>query len=232
MAGECIALARIGSIRAVPRSSHASAALDPPTLERARRVLRRRDPTLGALIRRVGRCDLTPRGDPYRYLVRSVLYQQITGKAAQSIEARLKALFGGRIPAAARLRRATPERLRSVGLSRQKAASIRAIAEAFDERRLESRTLRRMAQDEVIEAVTQVRGVGEWTAHMLLMFSLGHPDILPVGDYGVRKGAQSLYGLAELPGRRELEALADPWRPYRTVAAWYLWRQVETETPD
>jgi len=210
--------------------ARAAVALDPPTLERARRALRRRDPILGGLIRRVGRCELAPRGDPYRYLVRSVLYQQITGKAAQSIEGRLKALFAGRIPAPGRLRRATPTQLRGVGLSRQKAASLRAIAQAFEDRTLDNRRLRRMGEAEVIETVTQVRGVGEWTAHMLLMFSLGHPDILPVGDYGVRKGAQSLYGLPELPGRAELEALGEPWRPYRSVAAWYLWREVETKT--
>ncbi len=208
------------------------APLDAATLERARRTLRRRDPVLGALIRRVGPCQLVPRGDPYRYLVRAVLYQQITGKAAQAIEGRLKGLFQGRIPAPARLCRAAPEQLRSVGLSRQKVASLQAIAEAFDRGALENRKLRRMDEGAVIESVTQVRGVGEWTAHMLLMFSLGHADILPVGDYGVRKGAQSLYGLEELPGRRDLEVLAEPWRPYRSVASWYLWREVEPNPSD
>ena len=194
---------------------------------KARRRLGRRDRVLGGLIRSVGPCELGPRGNPYGYLVRSVVYQQLAGRAAQAIEGRLRSHFGGRIPAARRLREAAPEDLRAVGLSRQKAATLLAIAEAFAAGVLNSRKLPRMTDEAVIEAVTQIRGVGEWTAHMLLLFSLGRPDVLPVGDYGVRKGAKSLYGLAELPGRRELERLAEPWRPYSSVAAWYLWRQAE-----
>lgn len=206
--------------------------LDSAALARARRVLARRDPVLGALIRRVGACGLVPRGDPYRYLVRSVLYQQITGHAARAIEARLRAAFGGRIPAPARLRAAREAQLRACGLSRQKIASLRAIAAAFDDGVLNARRLARLDDDAVVEAVTVLRGVGPWTAHMLLMFSLGRPDVLPVGDYGVRKGAMLLYGLPELPRPAQLEALAEPWRPWRSVASWYLWRVVETVTPD
>jgi DNA-3-methyladenine glycosylase II len=209
-----------------------SVRLDPAALVRARRLLARRDAALGVVIRRVGACGLTPRGDPYRYLVRSVLYQQITGHAAQAIEKRLHALFGGRIPAPARLRIAGPEQLRGCGLSRQKIASLHAIAAAFDDGVLDARRLRRLEDDAVVEAVTVVRGVGPWTAHMLLMFSLGRPDVLPVGDYGVRKGAMVLYGLPALPTARELETLAEPWRPWRSVASWYLWRALETKAPD
>ncbi len=206
--------------------------LDPAALVRARRALVRRDPALGAVIRRVGACGLTPRGDPYRYLIRSVLYQQITGRAAQAIETRLRAAFGGRIPAPARLRAAEPEQLRACGLSRQKVASLHAIAAAFDDGRLDTRRLRRLGDDAVVEAVTVVRGVGPWTAHMLLMFSLGRPDVLPVGDYGVRKGAMALYGLPGLPSPPELTALAEPWRPWRSVASWYLWRALELAVPE
>lgn len=202
--------------------------LDAAALLRARRWLARRDPVLGAVIRRAGPCDLTPRGDPYRYLVRSVLYQQLAGSAARAIEARLHARFGGRVPAPARLRAARPAQLRACGLSRQKIASLRAIAAAFDDRVLDARRLARLEDDAVVEAVTVVRGVGPWTAHMLLMFSLGRPDVLPVGDYGVRKGAMTLYGLSELPRPAELEALAEPWRPWRSVASWYLWRALES----
>ena len=201
--------------------------IDADLIERARRTLRRRDPVLGAVIRRVGACELQRRGDPYRYLVRSVLYQQITGAAGRAIEKRLHASFGGRVPMPAKLRVAETETLRAAGLSRQKIESIRAIATAFDERALDGRRLARATDDAVVEAVTQVRGVGEWTAHMLLMFSLGRPDVLPVGDYGVRKAARDLYGLADLPKRAELEALGEPWRPYRSVATWYLWRSTE-----
>ena len=203
--------------------------IDAVLVERARRSLRRGDPVLGAVIRRVGACELRRRGDPYRYLVRSVLYQQITGAAGRAIEKRLHAAFGGRVPMPARLRVAETETLRSAGLSRQKIDSIRAIATAFDERTLDGRKLARLPDEAVVDAVTQVRGVGEWTAHMLLMFSLGRPDVLPVGDYGVRKAARDLYGLADLPKRVELEALGEAWRPYRSVATWYLWRSTELE---
>ena len=201
--------------------------IDAVLVERARRALRRGDPVLGAVIRRVGACELKRRGDPYRYLVRSVLYQQITGAAGRAIEKRLHAAFGGRVPIPAQLRLAATETLRSAGLSRQKIDSIRAIATAFDERTLDGRKLARLPDEAVVDAVTQVRGVGEWTAHMLLMFSLGRPDVLPVGDYGVRKAARDLYGLADLPKRKELEALGEAWRPYRSVATWYLWRSTE-----
>lgn len=208
-----------------------TARLDAAALDRARRALARRDPVLGAVIRRVGPCGLAPRGDPYRYLVRSVLYQQLAGAAARAIEARLHARFGGRIPAPARLRAARPATLRACGLSRQKIASLRAIAAAFDERVLDARRLARLDDAAVVEAVTVVRGVGPWTAHMLLMFSLGRPDVLPVGDYGVRKAAMTLYGLPALPRASELEAIAEPWRPWRSVASWYLWRALDVATP-
>jgi DNA-3-methyladenine glycosylase II len=205
--------------------------IDATLVERARRILRRRDPILGDVIRSVGICALRRRGDPYRFLVRSILYQQISGHAARAIEGRLHASFGGRVPEPAQLRKAATERLRAAGLSRQKVESLRAIATAFDERVLDGRRLARMPDDDVVAAVTQVRGVGEWTAHMLLMFSLGRPDVLPVGDYGVRKAARDLYDLADLPKRVELEALGEPWRPYRSVATWYLWRSTEIATP-
>jgi len=190
-------------------------------------VLRNRDPKLGQLIDRVGECRLIPEGDPYRQLVRSVVFQQLAGNAARAIHGRLKSHFGGRIPRPERLADTPVETLRQLGLSRQKAATLLAVAGAFAEGRLQSRRLRRMPSDEVVAAVTELRGIGEWTAHMLLMFCLGHPDILPTGDFGVRKGAQLLYELPELPKPRELERLGEPWRPYRSIAAWYLWRQTE-----
>jgi DNA-3-methyladenine glycosylase II len=218
---------RLRSARRTARENALSDRIDAALLERGRRALRRNDVVLGAVIRRVGACAIKRHGDPYRYLVRSVLHQQITGKAAAAIELRLKASFGGRVPAPSRLRAAEPETLRAAGLSRQKIASLQAIAAAFDDRVLDARRLARLDEDAVVELVTQVRGVGEWTAHMLLMFSLGRPDILPVGDYGVRKAARDLYGLADLPKPRELAALGESWRPYRSIATWYLWRSLD-----
>jgi DNA-3-methyladenine glycosylase II len=202
--------------------------LDPALLEAARRRLLRRDPRLGRVIRKVGACQLRPAGDPYRSLLRSVLHQQLAGAAARAIEARLKAPHRGRYPAPAVLAAAGDAELREAGLSRQKSATVRAVAAAFAEGRLDARRLRRMSDDEVTGAVTAIRGIGEWTAHMLLIACFARPDVLPVGDYGVRKGAQRLYGLAEPPKRAELEELAEPWRPYRSVAAWYLWRVMDT----
>jgi len=201
--------------------------VDPELLERARRSLSRRDPALRAVIRRVGPCGLQPSGDPYRALVRSVVYQQLAGSAADAILGRVRARFGGRIPRPERLLEASDTELRADGLSRQKIAAVRAVASAFADKTLCNRRLRAMPDQAVVDAVTQVRGIGQWTAHMLLMFSLGRPDVLPVGDYGVRKGAQILYGLDELPKPVELERLGERWRPYRSVGAWYLWTVVD-----
>ena len=205
--------------------------LDPEVRERARRTLARRDPVLRPVIRRVGPCALRPRPGPYRFLVRAVLYQQLAGKAAAAIERRVHAAFGGRVPPPEVLRDAPDALLREAGLSRQKTAALRSIAEAFAEGRVHPRRLRALDDAGVVEAVTTIRGVGEWTAHMLLMTCLGRPDVLPVGDYGVRKAAQQLYGLAALPGPAELQAVAEPWRPYRSVASWYLWRSLDGRNP-
>ena len=205
--------------------------LDPSSLTRARRALLRRDPRLAGVIRAVGPCGLTPRGDPYRQLLRSVVFQQLAGSAARAIDARLRAPWRGRYPAPARLLEAPTAQLKAAGLSRQKIAALRAVAEAFEGGGLSNRRLRAMADEEVVAAVTEVRGIGVWTAHMLLMFGMGRPDVLPVGDYGVRKGAQQLYGLDELPRPAVLEELAEPWRPWRSVASWYLWRVAETKPP-
>jgi DNA-3-methyladenine glycosylase II len=209
-----------------------AAAFDPELLERARRTLARRDPVLRALIRRVGPCGLRRRGDPYRALLRSVLYQQLAGAAARAIHARLRARFGGRDPRPGALLAIRDAELRAVGLSRQKIAALRSIAEHFDDGRVDGRALARMDDDAVIACVTQMRGVGLWTAHMLLMFSLGRPDVLPVGDYGIRKGVQALYGLPELPERAELERVASRWRPWRSVASWYVWRYADPGEQD
>jgi DNA-3-methyladenine glycosylase II len=206
--------------------------LDEATLDRARRSLLRRDRRLAPVIRDAGACEMLPSGDPYRALMRSVVFQQLAGSAARAIAQRLRARYRGRYPKPADLLATRDAELRNVGLSRQKIAALRAIATAFDSGELSNRRLYRLDDDAVVEAVTQVRGVGEWTAHMLLMFSLGRPDVLPVGDYGVRKGAMRVYGLDDLPRRPELEAIAESWRPYRSVASWYLWRATETITPE
>ena len=197
--------------------------LDPDTRDRARRWLIRRDPVLADLIRRVGPCRLRPRGTLYQALLRSILYQQLAGGAAAAIHARFREAFGGRDPKPAELLAAPGDRLRRAGLSRQKAA--------FETGRLRPRALLRRPDEEIVAELVGLRGVGEWTAHMVLIFCLGRPDVLPVGDYGVRKGMRALYGLPALPRPAEMEALAEPWRPFRTVASWYLWRLLDVVPP-
>lgn len=206
--------------------------LDPGSLERARRALRRRDPALGRVIRDVGPCGLRVRGDPYRSLLRSILFQQLAGSAARAIEARLRARYRGRYPAADALLATPDAALRADGLSRQKIAALRAVARAFSNGSLDNRRLRRMSDARAVEALTGVRGVGVWTAHMVLIHALGRPDVLPVGDLGVRRGAQRIHDLAELPDAATLEELAVPWRPWASVAAWYLWRAAEAAPPE
>lgn len=208
------------------------AKLDDAQLAAAAAHLARADARLARVIAAHGPCTIAPRGDPYRYLVRSILYQQLAGKAAATIERRFKGGFGGRIPPPGVLARQRDAKLRAYGLSRQKAAAVKAVGAAFESGLVSARRIPHLADDAIVESVTQIRGVGEWTAHMLLMFALGRPDVLPVGDYGVRKGAQKVYGLRDLPKPDALAKLAEPWRPFRTVGSWYLWRALELTTLD
>lgn len=202
-----------------------------PELLRAGAAHLRRDPRLAAVIDRVGPCLLRPRRQIYRSLFRAVLYQQLAGAAAAAIERRVYAAFGGRIPAPETFLRAAPATLQQAGVSRQKVAYLRDLAARFADGELRPHRLARLSDEEVVAAVTVVHGIGEWTAHMLLIFSLGRPDVLPVGDYGVRKGVQQLYRLRGLPERQALERIAAPWRPYRSVAAWYIWRALDGGAP-
>jgi len=197
-------------------------------LQTARRALLRRDPILAAVIRRVGACGLERRGEPYAGLLRSILFQQLAGAAALSIERRVLAHFGGRYPKPEALLAASDDELRSLGLSRQKIAAMRNVATAFAAGTVRSRALYRLDDDTVVTQLTAIKGIGEWTAHMLLMFNLGRLDVLPVGDYGMRKGVQLLYRLNDLPNRTTLTEIGERWRPYRSVASWYVWRSMET----
>ena len=206
--------------------------MDPPLLAQASRALSRRDPRLGAWIRRVGPCGLRHRGDPYTALVHAILHQQLAGAAAAAIGRRVRRLGRGRFPRPAALLALHEEALRSAGLSRRKVETLRSLAEAFRSGQITTRRLVRMDDSQVVETLTEIKGIGEWTAHMLLIFSLGRADVLPLGDYGIRKGAQRLYALSELPRGRELERISEPWRPYRSVASWYLWQIAQADGKD
>ncbi len=194
--------------------------------------LRRADVTLARLIKQVGPCPpLAPRRGtaPWQALVRSVTYQQLNGRAAETIFARFLALFPDtKFPTPEQIVAAPDETLRSAGLSRAKTAAIKDIAAKTIAGVVpERRAIARLSDAEVIARLTTIRGVGPWTVEMLLMFTLGRPDVLPVTDYGVRSGFARVYGLKELPTPKALLAHGECWRPYRSVAAWYFWRALE-----
>jgi DNA-3-methyladenine glycosylase II len=196
----------------------------------ARRHLTKTDPVMRDIVRRVGPFALEVRGQPYQALLRSILYQQLAGAAAAAIEARFLALFGGAIPDPDQLAALDDAAFRGTGVSRQKAGYMRSLAEHFAAGQLTDRAIRGAEDDTVIEMVTAVKGIGRWTADMLLLFCLGRPDVLPVGDLGVQNSMRVAYGLDGLPKSDQMMEIAEPWRPYRSAATWYLWRRTDIVT--
>lgn len=191
------------------------------------RALRRANPRLGALIRRIGPHRPTLTSNPFVALVGSVVQQQISMSAAAAVQQRLRALCPrGRVTPATILSLGDGD-LRGAGLSRQKVVYIRALAERFASNVLSARKLRRMSDEEVIESTTKVKGIGRWTAEMLLIFCLERPDVWPIDDLGLRKAARNLLELEDLPDAQTMEELGRPLRPYRSYASWYLWRSLE-----
>jgi DNA-3-methyladenine glycosylase II len=190
----------------------------------------KRDRKLGRLIDRAGPMKLRPsRGtDVFTALASSILYQQLAGAAASAIHARFLALFNGHPTAEAVLK--TPfDRLRGVGLSRNKTEAIRDLAAKVGDGTVPTGGWSKLSDDEIVERLTQVRGIGRWTVEMFLIFDLGRMDVWPVDDYGVRKGWARIHGLDELPKPKALMTEGERFRPYRTVAAWYCWRSVDIE---
>lgn len=189
-----------------------------------------KDPVMRGLIRAAGPCELkVRRGSPYEALLSAIAHQQLTGKVAATILGRFRALYdGGRYPTPEELLATQDDQLRGVGFSRAKTAALKDIAvRTLDGTIPPRRSLARLPDERVIERLVQVRGVGRWTVEMFLMFTLGRPDVLPVDDYGVRSGFRIAYGLAEPPRPRELAEFGLRWAPYRSTAAWYLWRAVD-----
>jgi DNA-3-methyladenine glycosylase II len=189
-----------------------------------------RDTRFGPLVRRFGKAKLREKDDVFHALVRSIIYQQVTGKAAAAIFARFVALFpGNTFPTPKAVSRMPVEKLRSAGLSGQKASYIHDLASKFADGTVRPDDLPRMSNDEVITHLTQVKGIGVWTSHMFLIFTLGRLDVLPTGDLGIQKGFKVLYGLRSLPTQNRMEALAKPWRQYASVASWYLWKVADED---
>ena len=190
-----------------------------PDTRRAVAHLKRADPTLAAVIARVGPCRFEARaeGTHFEAVARSIVYQQLSGKAAGTIHGRFHALYGGR----------APDALRAAGLSRQKVGYLRDLAARVDAGDLPLADIETLGDEAVVAALTRVKGVGRWTAQMFLMFRLGRPDVLPDLDLGVQKAVQLAYGLPAMPKPADVLRVGAPWAPHRTVAAWYLWRSLD-----
>jgi DNA-3-methyladenine glycosylase II len=192
--------------------------------------LRASDPVLRGLIDEIGVDSLGERRiarprDHYGALVRTIVGQQLSTRAARAIYERLTQRFGGRAPTPEEILADDPSELRtSVGLSHAKVRYLRSLAEHVLDGSLELGKLGRLSDDEVTARLTAINGIGRWSADMFLMFHLQRPDVLPVGDLGIRKAFQSLYGLPELPEAAEMERIAEPWRPHRSLACLFLWR--------
>jgi DNA-3-methyladenine glycosylase II len=189
--------------------------------------LRKSDPLLAAVIDRVGPCLIEYREPEFSTLVRSIVYQQLSGKVASVIFERFLHLLPRQKLTPATVMRLSVADLRSAGLSNAKAAYILDLAEKTQARSLKFHELAALSDDEVIASLTQVKGVGVWTAHMFLIFALQRPDVLPVGDLGVRSAIKKVYGLDALPAAAEVERIAAAWRPYCSFATWYLWRSLD-----
>jgi DNA-3-methyladenine glycosylase II len=195
---------------------------------RARRALMRRDPVIATLIRQHGECGLASaqRTDPFHALLHAIIAQQLSTKAARTIEGRFSALFDGN-PTPAAVSRVSDEQLRAVGFSGQKVRYVRDLCGRILDRSLQLHALDAMTDDDVIQALTSVKGIGRWTAEMFLMFRLHRPDVLPVGDLGIVKAVQRAYKLRTLPSPERLTKIGETWRPYRSVACWYLWASLQ-----
>jgi 3-methyladenine DNA glycosylase/8-oxoguanine DNA glycosylase len=198
---------------------------------RARRHLMRADPVLGAIVKRKGACGLAARSDESRFrsLLRALVSQQLSVKAAATIFSRVLALLPGdeACPRPEAILQLSPETLRGAGLSRQKASYLHDLSARVVAGTLRLDELDRLSDEEVMTALTAVKGVGRWTAEMILIFQLGRPDVLPVDDVGVLRSIQNVYGLRRRPSEEQVLRLGQRWRPYRSIASWYLWAALD-----
>jgi DNA-3-methyladenine glycosylase II len=204
----------------------------PPDYAAARRALMRRDPVLASIIRAHGPCELgaaRDRFDHFAMLVRAIVFQQLSTKAATTIHTRLVAYMPGGAPTPEALAAVTEAQLRAAGISRQKAGYLRDLAEKVHGGAVPLDAVDAMSDEEVITTLTQVKGIGRWTAEMFLIFRLQRPDVLPLGDLGIINAIQKAYGLRKKPTPDRLRKLGEAWRPYRSIASWYLWRSLDNE---
>ena len=188
--------------------------------------LKRTDPVIGSIINRVGDYRIEFREPGFETLVRSIVFQQLSGRVARVIFGRLSSAAGGQLTPE-NILKLRPARMRTLGLSSQKTAYIRDLARHTRDGHVVFEELGPLSDEEVIERLTIVKGIGVWTAHMFLIFALRRPNILPTGDLGVRAAIRKAYDLPDLPKPAEVETIAEPWHPYCSVASWYLWRSLE-----
>ena len=205
---------------------------NPSVAVRATAQLRRRDKTLRRIIDRAGPCTLTPRRRYFIALCEAIVSQQLAAKAAATIFQRFCGLFDRHTPTPASVLGLSDTELRSAGLSSQKLGYVRDLARKLSDGTIPQRRLSRMEDEAVIEALTRVKGIGMWTAQMFLIFVLNRPDVWPTDDLGVRRAVQIQFGLKDLPNTAQLTELAEPWRPYRSIAAWYLWQSLDNKPMD
>jgi DNA-3-methyladenine glycosylase II len=191
--------------------------------------LKKSDPVMRAIIERVGPCRMEFGEPTFHSLAEAIIYQQLNGKAAVTIFKRFTDVAGTPVTPEGIIKLSEPQ-LRAVGLSKQKSSYLRDLAEKTKSGLLNFEKLAGMPDAEVIEHLTQVKGVGVWTAHMFLMFTLRRPDVLPTGDYGVQVAIKKYYRKRKLPKPKDMEKIAKPWSPYRSIACWYLWRSLDIKT--
>jgi len=193
--------------------------------------LKKVDPVMADVISRVGKCTLEPREEWTHFdaLVRSIVYQQLSGKAAATIHGRVLSLIGDGAKAPQRIVATSHDSLRAAGLSNQKASYVRNLAEHVLDGSLPVDSLHELSDDEIIASLTQVKGIGKWSAQMFLMFRLGRPDVLPDLDLGIQKGIQKAYRMRKLPTPKQVLTRGAKWAPHRTIASWYMWRILEVD---
>ena len=196
-------------------------------MRKALNHLKKADPVLGSIIERVGPYKIEYREPVFQTLVQSIVYQQLHGKAAATIFGRLQAAAKDDPLTPDSILRLRPARMRSLGLSGQKMKYIRELARLTRAGEVDFDRCRTLTDAEVIEHLTRCKGIGVWTVHMFLIFALQRPDVLPTGDLGIRAAIKKAYGLAELPKPDEMHRIATAWRPYASVATWYLWRSLD-----
>jgi DNA-3-methyladenine glycosylase II len=187
----------------------------------------KKDPKLARIIKVVGKYQITTTSNYFESLIEAIITQQLAGSAAKAISKRFRGLYGKRFPKPADVLKTSDSKLRKTGLSGMKVKYIKDLSKNIESKKLKLRSLSKLSDDEIVEQLTQVKGIGRWTAEMFLIFSLGRMDVLPVGDLGLKKGVQLLNSSVKLPTPDEIEELAEKWRPYRTVATWYLWKSLQ-----